>query len=83
MQIDVHVVISTAVSIYIYIYYIYKYARVCNILQPAIMNPFYPQGNFLDIGSSRKGGAGAPMKTDSGNIKTRFPITMKKDDKGG
>ena len=38
-------------------------------------------GNSLDFHS--RGGAGAPVVTDSGHIKTRMPITMKKDDHGG
>ena len=40
-----------------------------------------PVGKSIDFNT--KGGGGAPVITESGNIKTRMQITMKRDDKGG
>lgn len=40
------------------------------------------QGNSLDFENGR-GGAGAPIKTEDGHIQTRYPITMRRDAKGG
>ena len=44
-------------------------------------DPDDPTGKSLEF--NKFGGAGAPIITESGNIKTRMPITMKRDEKGG
>ena len=39
------------------------------------------QDNSLHL--TQAGGAGAPVYTDSGHVQARFPVTLKRNDKGG